>query len=233
MISRRAVAGWFGLLLLVIAGLHGAGTGTLATPGISSSTGWVAWLSGTDPVVVAFALVRLLVLAGAWYLLAVWVLGAVVRLRGDGALVAIADRLTVPIVRRLLAATLSAGIATSSLGALATGAGAQAEPPPTITMHRLSEGEPPQVALPAAPVPVPAPVPGLAPATTREWRVEPGQCFWTIAADVVAAAWDRVPSDAEIVAYWRRLIDANRAALSDPDNPDLIFPGQFFTVPAP
>jgi nucleoid-associated protein YgaU len=50
---------------------------------------------------------------------------------------------------------------------------------------------------------------------------------------VLASAWGRPPSDAEIVPYWRQLIEVNRAVLADRDNPDLIFPGQLFTVPAP
>jgi len=61
----------------------------------------------------------------------------------------------------------------------------------------------------------------------------PGECFWSIAEDVLAAAWGRAPSDAEIVPYWRVLIEANRATLADTANEDLIFPGQVFTVPPP
>ncbi|PLS75238.1 MAG: hypothetical protein CYG61_08380, partial [Actinobacteria bacterium] len=41
----------------------------------------------------------------------------------------------------------------------------------------------------------------------------------------------RAPSDAEVDAYWRRLVDANRAILRDPANPDLLYPGQVLTVP--
>jgi hypothetical protein len=224
MTSRRAAAGWFGLLLLVVAGLYVAGRGALQTPGISSSASWSRWMVQTDPVVAAFALMRLFALVGTWYLLAVSVVAALVRLQGGHTLVALADRLTLPVVRRLLAAALSAGIATGGLGTLAPGAGAQdTGPPPTMTMHRLTPGETPSVA------PAPEPAPALA--APREWRVEPGQCFWTIADGVLAAAWGHAPSDAEIVPYWRRLIEANRGALSDPDNPDLIFPGQVFTLP--
>ena len=61
----------------------------------------------------------------------------------------------------------------------------------------------------------------------------PGECFWSIADQVLARAWDRAPSDGEIVPYWRTLIETNRAALADPANPDLVYPGQTFTVPPP
>jgi nucleoid-associated protein YgaU len=65
------------------------------------------------------------------------------------------------------------------------------------------------------------------------WTVRPGECFWSIADDVLARAWGRVPSDAEIVPYWRSLIEANRHLLGDRTNEDLIYPGQVFTVPTP
>ena len=60
-----------------------------------------------------------------------------------------------------------------------------------------------------------------------------GDCFWTIADDLLHRAWGRAPTDAEIVPYWLRLIEANRAELADPGNADLIFPGQVFAVPTP
>jgi nucleoid-associated protein YgaU len=63
--------------------------------------------------------------------------------------------------------------------------------------------------------------------------VRPGECFWSIAERVLTDNWGRAPTDAEIVPYWRRLIDANRLELVQPDNPDLILPGQVFAVPAP
>jgi nucleoid-associated protein YgaU len=36
-----------------------------------------------------------------------------------------------------------------------------------------------------------------------------------------------------VAPYWQRLVEANRPALADPANPDLVFPGQVFTVPDP
>ena len=35
-----------------------------------------------------------------------------------------------------------------------------------------------------------------------------------------------------MAAYWRRLIEANRGRLVDPDDPDLVLPGQRFVLPA-
>jgi hypothetical protein len=59
-----------------------------------------------------------------------------------------------------------------------------------------------------------------------------GESFWTIAEDVLTAALDRVPTEAEAARYWGRLVEANRDRLADRDNPDLIFPGQALVIPA-
>ncbi len=65
------------------------------------------------------------------------------------------------------------------------------------------------------------------------WTVRPGDHFWSVAERVLADAWGRAATDAEVGNYWRSLVDANRSRLSDPANPDLLFPGQPLTVPAP
>jgi nucleoid-associated protein YgaU len=59
-----------------------------------------------------------------------------------------------------------------------------------------------------------------------------GDHLWAIARDTLEDALGRAPNDAEISAYWRRLIDQNRSRLVDPDNPDLIFAGQELILPA-
>jgi nucleoid-associated protein YgaU len=93
-------------------------------------------------------------------------------------------------------------------------------------MHRLTGTEPRVVA------PVPEVTQVAAPAKDR-WTVTSGECFWSIAEDVLASHLGRSPSDAEIVPYWQRLIEANRHELAQRDNADLIFPAQIFVVPAP
>jgi hypothetical protein len=65
------------------------------------------------------------------------------------------------------------------------------------------------------------------------WEVERGDHFWGIAETTLAQAWGRPPTDAEIVGYWRTLIDVNRDRLAPPGDPDLIHPGQRFVLPAP
>lgn len=85
--------------------------------------------------------------------------------------------------------------------------------------------EPTVVSLPAAPA-----VPQID-ATT--WIVEPGDSLWSIAEDVMAPSPDTNPGERAVTRYWRRLIEVNRAQLVDPDNPDLLVPGQHLVVPSP
>ena len=132
---------------------------------------------------------------------------------------------------------------------------ATSTPPPTLTMHLLGPGDaatvpsstttiPPSPALassppmpPASAVPAAAAGPPDAPAAgggdEATWTGRPGECFWSIADDVLARAWGRRPSDAEIVPYWHTLIELNRNRLADRANANLIFPSQVFVVPAP
>ncbi len=134
----------------------------------------------------------------------------------------------------------------------AGGSGAAAPPGPapahtTITMRRLPD-EPPDGA-PASPSPGPPATPStpstpatptatqIAPTAPRagsgSWPVRPGDHFWAVAERVLADAWGRPPTDAEVRPYWRALVETNRPRLADPANPDLLFPGQSLTVPHP
>ena len=232
MTERRRLALWTALVVAATVALHAAGQGALATPPLSSPTRWRAWLTAHDPVVVACALSRLAALAGAWYLLAVTAAHLALRaFPGPERLAAVVDRFTVPPVRRFLAATVTVSLITAGLSALPPGpasrpAAAQADspadpqPPPTVTMHRLPDPDPATGSTPDRP-------------PAASWSVEPGECFWSIAEAVLVRAGGRPPSNQEVVRYWLRLIEANRATLADPANPDLVFPGQVFTIPPP
>ncbi len=235
-----AAALWVGGLGAAAVALQWAGGGALAAPPLTEPGRWAAWLDGRDPLVAAFSLLRLVALGGLWYLVAVTVLGAGLRAAGAASLVRVTDRFTVGPVRRMLAGSVGLGLAASGLVAVAApalrlpAAVAQTSttstttvPPATVTMHRLGPAEPLVVA------PVPQVTQLATPAAPDRWTVKPGECFWTIAEDVLAEHLGRVPTDAEIVPYWRRLIEANRSELAHRDNPDLIFPAQVFVVPAP
>jgi hypothetical protein len=100
---------------------------------------------------------------------------------------------------------------------------------------------PPEAPGPAEVVPPSAPVlptehvspPAAAPMAGAEWEVRPGDHLWSVAATVLHQAWGAPASDAEVAPYWQRLVEANRAGLADPANPDLVYPGQVVVVPAP
>ncbi len=265
------VVSWMALGAAVVV-LHLAG-GALPLPTVGSPSEWSAWLVGRDPVVVAFAVVRLLALAVAWYGLIVTVAGVCLRLVSAQHLAALVDRLTVVPLRRLASATIAVGLSATALAPTTAGAATTAGatpvpvsstvgggpgttrsggPPATVTMHRLDiadagrpgSQEPTTVPGPTATtVPGPTattpgptattPGPTAGRVTTGTWTVAPGQCFWSIAEATLSRAWGRAPTPTEIVPYWNRLIEANRAELADPHNADLVFPGQVFALPTP
>jgi hypothetical protein len=255
--ARLGLVGWVLAVAVAALALSRAGSGPLAAPALGEPATWADWLAAREPIEAAVALLRLAALAGLWYLLLASLVGATLRILCAERLVAVADRLTVPTVRRLLVATasvsLASGLAPSLLlgrGALPAVVAAAAEAPPTttstavtvpgdrtaptLTMRMLpSDGEststvsaaPPQAAATEAQAETGEPV--------QTWTVRPGECFWSIAEDVLTQVWGRSPTDAEIIPYWRVLIEANRTSLADRENEDLIFPAQRFTVPPP
>lgn len=253
--SGRRLAGaavWVAGLAAAATVLQWAGRSGLTPPPLTEPGRWVDWLEARDPIVASFSVLRLVALAGLWYLAIVTLVGALLRVVGAVYLVRVTDRLTIGPVRRMLAGSMSLGLAASGVLAVAAPAlrapvaAAQAiEPsststsraptstsgatPATVTMHRLGPaevGQPPTVAsAPEIAKPTAAPA--------NEWTVRPGECFWSIADSVLTERLGRPAGDAEIVPYWQRLIDANRHQLVERENPDLVLPGQIFVVPAP
>ena len=66
------------------------------------------------------------------------------------------------------------------------------------------------------------------------WAVVQGDHLWSIAQETLEDVWSRNDlTDAEIVPYWRAVIDANADRLVEPGNPDLILPGQILVLPEP
>lgn len=234
--STLVLLGWLLVLVAAIAGLTVAGRGALATPSILDLASWGPWAQGRDAVTIAFAVLRLLTLAMAWYLLGATLVGGVARLARWRRLVAIADVLTVPAVRRLLQSALGVGLATAALSVGSPDTTPPPAPSTAATLTMTAEVDAARVVMtplsdkgetmtPVADIPVPQP--------HAEWTVGPGDHFWSIAEQVLSQAWGRAPTDDEVVGYWNTLIAANSERLADPGNPDLIYPGQRFTVPAP
>lgn len=151
---RRAagVVAWLAGLALAIWLLQSAGRGVLAPPPLSPD-GLRAWLAERDGATVGFAVLRLLAVGIAWYLVVATVAGAVLRLLRAGRLLRWADAATVPAVRRLLTGAAGIGLTATSaaLAAVplptgplsATPASEPAppdEPSPPATMTRLPDG---------------------------------------------------------------------------------------------
>lgn len=234
--------------LVAIASLAGAtGHGALAPPPLSEPSAWADWAGARTPVQAAFAVLRLAVVGASWYLLAVTVLATVARVVRARPLVTLLDVVTVPVVCRVVQSAVGVSMAgTSMVGVLAGSmapAGAAEAPPPVMVLvpDEAAEVTPAPYAAPVLPAPTPAPaapttMAQLAPTAQpaphiRTWEVEPGDHLWSVAEQVVTAASGTAPSDSEVTAYWSALLEANRGTLADPENPDIIFPGQLLVVP--
>jgi nucleoid-associated protein YgaU len=108
---------WLAALTAGVALFHAMGSGPLAPPPLTDPGAWGTWASGRDPITAVVAVLRLVVLALAWYLVGVTTIGIVARLLRAARLVRLADALTVPAVRRLLQGALGLGLATAMVGA--------------------------------------------------------------------------------------------------------------------
>lgn len=279
------LAAWVAALVGAVVAFTAMGSGPLAAPALTDPGSWSAWAVGKDPVVATAAVLRLVVLLLAWYLLGATTVGAVARLARLTAMVRVADALSLPVVRRVLQASLGVGLATAVAVSSTTVPGArtgadpvmaaaapQVEGPAPPRMRPLPPREAPPPAgdatvedraptpahrdLPAPEAPTPeastpvdrdappptdreVPAPGTPDAPTPSGdgvdaatvTVRPGDHLWSIAERHLAARDDRAPTDDEVAAHWRRLIEVNRDRLVDPANPDLILPGQQFVLP--
>lgn len=257
------LAAWLASLVVAIVAFTAMGGGQLAAPPLSDPGSWADWAGDRDGVVATVAVLRLVVLALAWYLVGVTTIGAVARLARLAQLVRVADALSVPVVRRVLQASLGVGLATSVVvtptGAvlprpagptMAVAAGQSvadapvmrplapaSSPSPSTTPLAEPELAPPGMRpLPAdrtTPTPVtPQPVPtddGQADADLV--TVVEGDHLWAIAERHVRQVRGDATGDTEVADYWYRLIDVNRGRLVDPDDPDLVLPGQRFVLP--
>ena len=102
--------------------------------------------------------------------------------------------------------------------------------PPGAPTTALAPGLSPPRLEPSAPIqaaPAQPPADETGPAAT--WTVQPGDDLWSIAQHVQGQALGRAPTDDETSPYWRRLLEANSAAL---DGPDLLYADQVLTLPA-
>jgi len=246
--STVRLLAWTVFLVAALATLHGVG-GPLGPPPLTEPGRLSGWLDQRQPAEAAFAILRLVALGLAWYLLLATAAGSFARVSGWRSLVRALDAVTVPTVRRMVAGAVGVSVAAALSGpGVAAFADERREASSSEvaaeTMRRLPDAPPStSISTSTGSFPVlrrlPAVSPGQAPEQPQApgpsgptWTVRPGDHFWAIAKRVLADAWQRAPTDDEVDPYWRALVAANVAVLRDPANPDLLFPGQVIAIPA-
>lgn len=248
---RRIALGvaWVAVLVAILVLLDRLGSGSLSTPPLLDRPALQDWLETRDAVTVAFALVRLVGMVLAAYLLVVTVVGLLARATRVPALVRLADLATVPAVRRVLGTVAGVGLTASAASLVAANllpddaprAPAGAELVDTrVVIERLPDaGDTILRRLPdqgddgSSTLRIDDGTSEEQAPAAREWVARPGDHLWHVAEATLAAEWGRPPTDAEVAPYWTAVIEANRGVLVDPSNPDLIHPGQTFTLPSP
>jgi hypothetical protein len=132
--ARRALplVAWLGSLVTGVVLFHALGSGPLEPPPLTDPSSWGAWAEAREPVTAVIAVLRLVVLALAWYLVGVTTIGFVARLVRAARLVRLVDALTVPAVRRLLQGALGLSLATAMVGAAAPAGYGGAPPTGTV-----------------------------------------------------------------------------------------------------
>lgn len=247
---RLRLLTWMAFLAALLMVLTQLDSGALAGPSLNEPSSWWTWLSHGDSTAHVMALLRLAVFGWCGYLAAVALAQLVGSFRGMGLVRGAADRMTSATARRILKGTIVVALAAPA----PAGASTAARPPvmvlvtPTTTIATTtsttstttSTAAPPANAAPAAHAHGPQPSPTqpspqtptpIAPSPGQPWKVEAGDHLWSISERALSAHRGRDVSDIEIAPYWRDVIEANTSLLVDPDNPDLLYPGQVLTLP--
>jgi hypothetical protein len=63
------------------------------------------------------------------------------------------------------------------------------------------------------------------------WIVRPGDDLWSIASAHLTRARGEPPALAELARYWWQVVQMNRAGLPNPEDPNLLLPGDRVTMP--
>ena len=249
----RVIAGarLVGLVAMEVAAiplLRGSGDG--APAGIDwSHLG--RWATDTAPEDAVVAVVRLLGLGLAAWLLASTVLYLLARLTRVPALVRGASWATMPAVRRIVDAAVAASVLGGAvLGPHPAGAQVPAPPPVVVELNTTTTSAPSHRYIPVpagdriAPVPTTArsapttTITTVLPAPTAATKPEPaghvhtvvsGDNLWTIAAAELSRQTGHA-AEADIRDYWLQIIESNRSRLLS-GNPDLIYPGESILCP--
>lgn len=236
---------WIATLGATLAGLIAVGE-TLPSPPVTEPSAWGQWFAAQPAVVAVFGLVRLLAIGFGGYLLASILVGTLARLLRAARLVRLADALTLPMVRRLISTAVGVSIATAAMTGLrddevwqTDGTVVTAEMAHTgeagVGMASLGDADDAGVTMALSDAEGGEGAPAQASEDSEAARTvtaATGDHLWGLAAQALSDHRGAAPSDDEVMGYWQRLIEANRERLADPANPDLIYPGQEFVLPA-
>lgn len=199
-----------------------------------STEGLTTWFD-RQPVSAAFWIVACFALMVLAYLAigtTAWIVVTVAGATGRPRLGAAARMAANPLARRTFAAVLGLGMVVSSATPVRASPATRDTAGAVATMRELSDhggSEPPR----PSPSPATTTAPGFDRPLALSWTVEPGDHLWGLTARALSDTWHRAPTDAEIATHLRRVVEANRDRLAVPDEPDLIFPGQVFSIPVP
>jgi hypothetical protein len=263
MTGRWRLLAWTAALVLGLRALHTLGAGTLDVPvtSVQDLSVWLDRTS-PEVMAVALVRMGALVTGWylAVCTLALALIRPFGRTRLAGAAIRVSPAIVRRVVSGGGGLGLAAGALLGAVPYPTIAAASPVEPtqspgPATATMTRSAQENPTAVMIrlpaedgpPAAPArraPGPDPTPAAAPVRpgpadmagappSPNWIVEAGDSFWSIAVGLVSPSRDGAPSDRQVIGYWRRLVDANRTRLLDPDNPDLLVPGQELLLPEP
>ena len=236
------------------------GRGSLTTPPVDSWTQFQQWAADRTTAEAAMAALRAAAVVAASYLGVVSALTIAAKVSSIGQLDRLARSLVPRSVRPLVGLAVGVGVATaaasmtvprgSSSARVAT-VTLEAPSDATATMYFVAEPAPPTsiatTLTPTTLAPLPVFTPAVLPepepaapsatlpsptvATPHTWTIAPGEHLWAVAHETLSDSWHRPPTDAEVVPYWREVIETNRSRLIDPANADYVVPGQTFVLP--
>src|SRR4051812_30971445 len=112
------IVAWVAGLVALLAGMAAIGHGALAAPDLRDPGSWGDWVAARTAAEAAVAILRVVVLVLATYLLLVTLLAVVLRVGRAGRLVTVADVVTLPFVRSLVQAGLGIGLAGAAVAAV-------------------------------------------------------------------------------------------------------------------
>jgi hypothetical protein len=222
---------------LAIVALHRLGSAGWLRIDWADLPGWMADATLEEGVAAA---ARVIGLAAAYWLTGSTLIYLVASLSRIPVLIRAAGSVTLPLARRLVDGVVISTLAASTMAAPLVAVSLSDErsmpviPPqyvvdPTIPPGPTASPQPASGHPPAPAPPSTAARPGLE-ASMFEVVVRQGDNLWTLAARRLEQAAAGTPSEDEIRAYWRTVIDANAGRIRSGD-PDLIFPGEVIVLP--